>query len=64
MNTTTQTWSLNLKSNDFRSFPGEIQQLVDKKDADINTWDTLVPLVPTLIVLIHPLFFVAVKATV
>ena len=63
MNTTTQTWSLNLKSNDFRSFPGEIQQLVDKKDADKYT-GYFGSFSTDIVVLIHPLFFVAVKATV
>ena len=34
INTTTQTWSLRLKSNDFQVMPWEKQQLVEEKDED------------------------------
>ena len=34
INTTTQTWSLKLKSNDFQVMPEEKQHLVEENDAD------------------------------
>ena len=34
MKTTTQTWGLKLKSNDFQSYPREKQQLMEEKHAD------------------------------